>query len=198
MLTGRTIARINNRPRGVSRLPLLAIGGGTVAVAALLYALLALPLPALASLAVGALLVVALYRAEKAKTITSLFYQGRLDEEASARFSEVSEALEALAFSNKVWRLTGKTGPAGRARKAAEADPTPQREPTRVGRLKTPGIRADVPIWGIGAGEQSIYFFPEGALLYKEDRYEPLPYHLFKVGISSAPFYEKEEVPDDV
>ncbi len=47
MLTGRSITRINNRPRRVNRLPLVAIGGGSVALAALLYVLLALALLAL-------------------------------------------------------------------------------------------------------------------------------------------------------
>ena len=31
MLTNRTLARINNRPREVDRLPLLAVGGGMLA-----------------------------------------------------------------------------------------------------------------------------------------------------------------------
>jgi Flp pilus assembly protein TadB len=72
MLTGRTLRRINNRPSKVNRLPLLAIGGGAAALAALLYALLALPVLALAALLVGALLLFLVYRTEKAKTITSL------------------------------------------------------------------------------------------------------------------------------
>jgi hypothetical protein len=38
---------------------------------------------------------VGVYRAEKAKATTSLSYKGKLDEQSSARFSEVSEALEA-------------------------------------------------------------------------------------------------------
>ena len=43
MLTNRTLARINNRPRKVGRLPLLAVGGGTLALAALLYVFGILP-----------------------------------------------------------------------------------------------------------------------------------------------------------
>ena len=47
MLTNKTLARINNRPRKIDRLPLLAVGGGTLALmalAALAYALGILPL----------------------------------------------------------------------------------------------------------------------------------------------------------
>src|SRR5687768_16031997 len=100
MLTNRTLARINNRPKKVSRLPLLVVGGGTLVLAALLYLLEVLPSVALlAVLGGGALLVLVLYRTQKAKTTISLSYKGNLDDETSARFSEVREALEGLASS---------------------------------------------------------------------------------------------------
>src|SRR3712207_6412001 len=110
MLTNKTLARINNRPRKVGRLPLLAVGGGTL-ILAVLSALLNLvgALPAFAPLAVlggGALLVLLLYVTQKAKSTISLSYKGNLDKETSARFSEVREALEYLASSEKVWVLS--------------------------------------------------------------------------------------------
>ena len=62
MLTNRTLARINNRPREVGRLPLLAVGGGTLVLAALLYVFEVLPSFAiLAVLGGGTLLVLLLY-----------------------------------------------------------------------------------------------------------------------------------------
>ena len=194
MLTGTKLRRINDRPRRANRLLLLTIGGGSVTLAALLYGPLALPMLAPVALLAGVLGVVGVYRAYKADAITSLSYEGKLDERASARFSEVSEALEALASSERVWHLTGAVS---RPAKAEEAAPTPEREPARVGLLKTPGIRVDVPIWGLETGEQRIFFFPEGVLLYEGDHYKPLPYKLFEVTISTAPFYEKEDVPAD-
>ena len=54
-----------------------------------------------------------------------------------------------------------------------------------------------MPIWGIEAGDGSIFFFPEGALLYRDDRYEPLPYKSLKVAFSSGRFFEEEDLPDD-
>ena len=165
-----------------------------MALAALVYGPLALPMLAPVALLVGVLGVLGVYRAEKAKAITSVSYEGKFDEGALARFSEVSEALEAMASSEKLWYLTG---PAPRPPKAGEASLTPEREPARAGILMTPGIRSDVPIWGLEAGQQSIFFFPEGALLYENDRYEPIRYDLLEVAISTAPFYEKETVPGD-
>src|SRR5215208_4781564 len=194
MLTNRTLSRINNRPRKISRLPLLATGGGTLILAALLYMLEVLP--SFAILAVfggGAFLVLLLYATQKAKTITSISYEGNLDKGTSARFYEVREALEGLASSGKIWRLAGSA----RLPKAGEVAPTLERKLARVGLLPTPGIRADVPVWGIEAGDESIFFFPEGALSYTDDRYDPLPYKSLKVAFSSGRFIEEEDMPDD-
>ena len=85
MLTNRTLAKINNRPREVSRLPLLAVGGGTLVLAVLRRCCTCSEvLPSFAILAVlggGALLVLLLYRTQKAKTTISLSYKGNLDDE---------------------------------------------------------------------------------------------------------------------
>jgi len=106
MLTNRTLTRVNNRPRQVSRLPLLAVGGATQVLAALLYVFEVLPsFAALAVLGGGVLLVLILYLAQNAKTTISLSYKGHVDNQTSARFSEVREAVEGLASSGRVWRL---------------------------------------------------------------------------------------------
>jgi hypothetical protein len=197
MLTNRTLARINNRPRKVSRLPLLGVAGGTLVLAvlaALLYVFEFLPSYAiLAVIGGGALLVLLLYGTQKAKMTISISYKGNLDEGTSARFSEVRKALEGLASSERVWRLAGSA----RLPKAGEVAPSPEREPASVGLLPTPGIRVDMPIWGIDAGDEGIFFFPEGALIYIDDRYDPLPYNSLKVAFSSGRFFEEEDLPED-
>jgi len=194
MLTNRTLARINNRPREVGRLPLLAVGGGTLILAALLYVYELLPpLATLAVLGGGALVVLLLYARQKAKTTIRLSYKGNLSEETASRYSEVREALEGLASSEGIWRLPGSA----KLPKTGEVAPSPEREPARIGLLSTPGIRADVPVWGIEVGDESIFFFPEGALIYTDDRYDPLPYNSLKVAFSSGRFFEEEDLPDD-
>jgi hypothetical protein len=194
MLTNRTLARINNRPREVGRLPLLAVGGVTVVLAALLYVYEVLPsFATLAVLGGGALLVLLLYARQKAKTTIRLSYKGNLSEETASRYSEVREALEDLASSEGIWRLPDSA----RLPKTGEVAPSPERVPARVGLLPTPGIKADVPVWGIEVGDERIFFFPEGALIYKDDRYDPLPYNSLKVAFSSGRFFEEEDLPDD-
>jgi hypothetical protein len=194
MLTNRTLARINNRPRKVGRLPLLAVGGGALVLSALLYVFEVLPSFAiLAVLGGGILLVLLLYVTQKVKMTISLSYKGNLDEETAARFTSVREALEGLASSGKIWRLPDSV----KLPKTGEVAPSPERELVRVGLVSAPGIKADVPVWGIEAGDQSIFFFPEGALIYTDDRYDPLPYNSLKVAFFSRRFFEEEDLPDD-
>jgi hypothetical protein len=194
MLTNRTLTRINNRPREVSRPPLLAAFGGTLILAALLFVFGVLPpLGALAVLGGGVLLVVLLYASQKAKTTVSLSYEGNLGEEAASRFSEVREALEHLASSERIWCLPSSSKPP----KAGEVAPTPERDTARVGLLSTPGIKADVPIWGIGAVDGSLFFFPEGTLFYRNDRYEPISYDALRMALSSGRFFEQGDLSSD-
>ena len=123
----------------------------------------------------------------------SLSYKGKLDEEVASRFSSVREALEGPASSGRIWRLADSA----KLPNAGEVAPSPEREPARVGLLPTPGIKADVPVWGIEVGDESIFFFPEGALIYRDDRYDPLPYNSLKVAFSSGRFFEEEDLPED-
>src|SRR5918998_5421024 len=105
MLTTRALARINNRPRRINRLPLAVIGAGSLALGGVLFVVASsLPL-ALAALLLGVLGVVGAYMAQKARSITSLTY-GDLDGELAIRFAAVSEACKDLASSERIWRLS--------------------------------------------------------------------------------------------
>jgi hypothetical protein len=197
MLTTKTLTRINNRPRQVSRLPLLVVGGGTLVLAVLAALAYAFGiLPSIAILVVfggGALLILVLYMTQKAKMTISLSYKSNLDDEVASRFSKVQEALESLAHSGGVWRLPGSA----KLPKTGEVAPFSEREPTRIGLHSTPGIKADLPIWGIEGGDRTIFFFPEGTLLYRDDRYEPIPYKALKISFSSGRFFEEDDLPGD-
>ena len=66
-----------------------------------------------------------------------------------------------------------------------------------MGLLETPGIRANIPISGIDAGDGKIFFLPDGVLIYRNERYEGLSYTSFKVDFSPARFFEEEAIPED-
>ena len=195
MLNRKTLSRINDQPKQADRLLPTLIGAGSLALTALLFVLTSSLLFALATIAAGVLSIVVTYRAQKAKLTTALTY-GELQGELMVRFSAVQEGCEALSSSEKIWRLSGPIDQ--RTARSVDAALPPAREPARVGLLETPGISTNVAIWGIEAGEHgTVFFFPEAVLLYRDGRYEGFSYESPKVSIDSAPFYEREEAPED-
>jgi hypothetical protein len=196
MLTRRMVQHINERPRKVNRLPLAAVGAGAIVLTGLLGALASSLVLAAGALVAGAAGVLLAYRAQKTKMVTTITY-GDLRGDLKARFAAVQEGCEALSSSEAIWRLSGPLE--RRARKTrGDGVPPPAREPARVGLLETPGIRADVPIWGIEAGRYAtVFFFPDAMLVYRDGRYEGFSYESLEVALSSVRFYERDAVPDD-
>jgi hypothetical protein len=194
MLTRTALKRINERPTKVNRLPLVLIGAGSVVLSALLFTRTSSLLVGLVALAAGAAGVLVSYRLQKSRAATTVTY-GDLQGDLEARFSAVQEACEALSSSDMIWHLSDP--PEQRTRQSGDAFLPQRREPAHVGLLETPGIRADVPIWGIDAGNEKVYFFPDAVLVYRHERYEGVSYESLEVSIYSARFYEKDTVPED-
>jgi hypothetical protein len=191
MLTRSKLARINARSNKTNHLPLAAIGAGSLGLGAVLVVLASSPLLALAVVVVG---VLGAYMVQRAKRIVPLTY-GDLEGEIAIRFVAVGEACKDLSSSEKIWHLSD--APGQRTLKAGDVSFPPPREPARVGLLETPGIRANIPVWGIDAGDRRIFFFPEAALIYRGERYEGLSYKSIKVDFSPARFFEEEAIPED-
>jgi hypothetical protein len=194
MLTRSTLARINNRSRKINRLPLAAIGASSLALGGVLFLLTSSLVLALAAVAAGILGVLVAYRAQKARSTISLTYD-ELDGDLAIRFAAVREACEDLASSQKIWRLTEP--PERRTLKAGDTSFPSAREPAQLELLDPPGISANIPILGIDAGDRKIFFFPEGVLIYRRERYEGISYKSFKVSFSPARFFEEEAAPED-
>src|SRR5215213_8771754 len=98
MLTRRTLARLNERPKEINRLPLMVIGAVSLALGGALYILASSPLLAVAALAAGALGVLGAYMAQRARSIISLSYDD-LDGDVALRFASVGEACKDLSSS---------------------------------------------------------------------------------------------------
>jgi hypothetical protein len=194
MLNKRTLATINAQPKQVNRLLLALIGAGSLALGGVLFVLASSPLFTLAAFAAGGLGVLGAYRVQKAKSITSLTYDD-LGANLAVRFAAVREACKDLASSEKIWRLSDS--PEQRTLKAGDVSFPPERESARVGLLETPGIRANIPIWGIDVGDKTIFFFPDGVLIYRGERYEGISYKSFKVDFSPARYFEEEAILED-
>ena len=143
-----------------------------------------------AVLLLGAAVALVLGRGGYGSPKVELFYN--LDAEAEARFSEVRAACEALAGSEKVWRVEGEE-------ETAQGDVVPMgtRHPVSTGLLKTPGFSANVEVWGIEDGGAKLLFLPECVLSYRDERYRPISYDSFGVVYAQSRRAEDGEVPGD-
>jgi hypothetical protein len=162
VLSKKRLDRINARPRGTGPAPFVALG----ALAAALGVFFLSHAAALVVLIVGLAGALLLRRKDAGRRTATLHYD--LDGETGARFAVVRRACETLASSGSV-RLAED-----RSRRGSGEART-----VEMGLLETPGISANVPIWGLDDGVSRVLFFPEAVLLYEEGMYRPLSYASF-------------------
>ena len=185
MLNRRALARINDRPRGRGAFVYVALG---VVVAAAACAFLLSYVIGGAVLLAGGGLAYLLYRRDAEARVVDLHYD--LKGEAAARFSVVRAACEALAGAEGIWRVEEAPGEPEAGFGGAIPGKEGTRLPVEVGRLETPGISANVDVCGIRAGDTSLFFLPEGVLVYEDDRYRAVSYETF--GVVYAPSWVAE------
>jgi hypothetical protein len=192
MLNRRALARINDRPRGRGTFVYAALGA--VVVAAACAFLLSYVIGGAVLLAGGGLAYL-LYRRDAEARVVDLHYD--LKGEAAARFSVVRAACEALAGAERIWRVEEAPGEPVAGVGGAIPGNEGARLPVEVGRLETPGISANVDVCGIRAGHTSLFFLPEGVLVYEDDRYRAVSYEAFGVVYAPSRVAETGAAPAD-
>ena len=132
---------------------------GAVAVA-LVSTLLSYVLAAAVLLA-GGVVVFLLYQRDVAARTIRLTYN--LEGEYASKFAAVQEVCKGLSGAKKVWRVEGDAESLKRPPSDGEglSGKGALRYPAEVGLLETPGIWANVEIWGIKTDVASL-FYPAG------------------------------------
>ena len=120
-----------------------------------------------------------MYRRDAEARVVKLHYE--LGGEDAGRFSVVRAACEALAGSEGIWRVEEAPGEPEAGFGGAAPGKEGARLPVEVGRLKMPGISANVDVCGARAGDTSHFFLPECVLVYEDDRYQAVSYQAFGV-----------------
>lgn len=184
MLTKKTLERINGRPRSAGPAPFMALAAVAVALAAGYFIHFVLGGAVLAAGVAGGFL---LYRRRAQERTIRLNYN--LDEKLASRFARIGEACKALSNSEELRLEARQNSP-----KQAGKEERPRIE---AGLLQTPGIQANVEVWGFGLPQRKLFFFPECALLYEEDHYRPIAYETIKVDFSPHPVNEQGGAPSD-
>ena len=190
MLNKETLTEINDRSRrsGVPAAAALAAGAVLAAIAGL-----ASPVLAGTILVAGVAAAVAVYVRRRSPGVTPLYYD--LDEAAAARFATIQRACKELAAAEKVWVCSPSSG----EDPGQKTSPPEDRVTAEVGVLETPGVSANVEVWGISAGETRLHFFPDRVLYYEPGvgEYRAIPYPAFEAISGEASSLEKGEVPED-
>ncbi len=194
VLDKRTLARINERPKGRGSPTHAAFGVAiTVAVVALLgsYTLAAIVL------LVGAAFAFLLYKRNARVQTVVLTYN--LSGEMAENFSAIQEACGGLADAERVWRVEGETKDTGAPSYGAALtfNEGMKRSPVEVGPMKMPGVSTNVKVWAIKTGAVSLFFLPEAVLLHTENRYRAVSYDALGVVYRPARGVEGGEVPED-
>lgn len=138
-----------------------------------------------------------MHRREVEARTTRLTYS--LDGEAAALFDGVRDACKALSGARKVWRTEedAVTAAGSSAGPVLTFDKNTSRHPAEVGVTESPGISANVEIWGIKTGVVSLYFLPEGMLSYKNGYYRAVAYEALGAIYQPSRTAEDGEVPED-
>ncbi len=194
MLDKRTLARINDRPRGRGSAAYAALGAVVAAVAAGLLISYAAAAVLLFAGGAGAFL---LHRREVEARTTRLGYD--LDGEAAVMFDGVREACKALSGARRTWRIEedAVTPVASSDDTVLTFDGGASRHSAEIGLMEPPGISANIDIWGIKTDAMSLYFLPEGVLSYKDDHYRAVAYDALGVTYRPSRTAEYGEVPED-
>jgi hypothetical protein len=119
-----------------------------------------------------------------------------LDSDARARYVDLLNALQSLATSARIWRVTSQQGFVDRKYNAG-ADTSCQRKPTFV-RLAAPAhVQTQLAVWSLGVGDQTLYFFPDRILVYQGSEVGAVSYVGLSVELHQLRFVEDEDVPSD-
>ncbi len=180
VMNKKTLEEIGSRPRGAGAAPFLAAGAVLGALAVFSFSLTV----ALSILAVGTAIALLAYVRRVGRRTVPVRYD--LQGEEDTRFANVKRACEALAMSEKVWRV--------------EDGPEKLREPARqvvIARQDVPGIRTNVEVWGMELGDARLFFLPDTMLLLQDGRYRAISYASFDVIFGPEYRVNEGEAPSD-
>lgn len=181
------VERINLCERRVTLLPWIGL---TVAALAVLY------------LSSGGLLVGSVFLALGLglrnylghKFAVEFDYQ--LDAESLQKYATLQSALSALSRCQRLWRMDA-FGNTDDWKRHAGARQLVKRSKAHVDRGTARSFTANVDIWHIKAGKDTIYFLPDMVLVKQGNRFGSLSYSNLRVTHTSRRFNEESSVPSD-
>jgi hypothetical protein len=125
---------------------------------------------------------------------TVLLYN--LDDEATARYQRLYEAVDVAGQCDGVWHVTARTRVANRKYNAGAAENV-LRSRVRLRSEPPATVRTNVSVPSIPAGDKTLYLFPDRLLIFGRSAVGAVPYDALKLQITSSRFVESGSVPKD-
>jgi hypothetical protein len=140
-----------------------------------------------------AMIVVAQYRDKIRKTVVILYDFDASTEEAFGRFIEWGQA---FATSHRAWHVAA-SGEVYDRKYHAGASQLVKRNVTTLRSVPPPTIKTNVPVLSLGAGKQTLYFFPDRLLIYDAQGVGAIAYQSLQISVSAQNFIEDGAAPRD-
>jgi hypothetical protein len=131
---------------------------------------------------------------EKLARTTTLQY--KLEEESNREFTDLQNAIEALAKSGSIWRVISRT-PTWDWKRNAGATSLINRRRIRAGYMQPPFIQTRIKLYGLSIDSFQLFFLPDQVLMYQNGKYGAINYASLSVSVSPTRFIEEDGVPSD-
>jgi hypothetical protein len=135
-----------------------------------------------------------LHRRHVDHTTTRLIYS--LSDAESVHYARVQQAIEHLAKSQRVWRITQEVA-VNQPKLHAGASSVIMRHSVGVGPLQIPRVTANVPMTGIHIGDIKMCLLPDMILYWQNGTFANIPYEALRATQSITRFIEDGSVPTD-
>jgi len=119
-----------------------------------------------------------------------------LDSDARTRYVYLLNALQSLATSARLWRVTSQQGFVDRKYNAG-AETVLQRKPMLVRQAAPAHVQTQLAVWSLGLGDQTLYFFPDRILVYQGKEVGAVSYAGLSLELRQTRFIEDGSVPSD-
>lgn len=128
-----------------------------------------------------------------AKTAVILY---ELEPQAEDAFRRFTEWAQALAGVGRTWHVASTERAVQRKYHAGASDLV-QRTATSMRTCDPPFVKTNIPVLGIGAGRQTLYFLPDRLLVYDASGIGAISYRTLDLSVTRTRFIEDGPVPAD-
>ncbi len=145
-------------------------------------------------LVIGILLTSYFSRGDDNNKTTPIFYDLSID--SAKRFQTLSEAINSVSKSEKIWRVNTQQANSDWKRNAG-ATSLLSRSAAKVEISNPPFISSNIKIPGLILGQTNLWFMPDFLLLRQDNKYAAIDYHDLNMESYTTRFVEGEAKPSD-